>query len=153
MLPSPLLALDDAVFELQRLTRKPGYQAKLLGKLSAPVEFSTVRVLRAVQRVAKQPPSVGDIAERMLVDPSTASRLVDQQVAAGYLLRQRHPDDGRRSQLLLTDEGRALLREVTAARREILGELTAAWSSDDIELLSDLLHRLSQDIQHLESSA
>ncbi len=150
---SSLLALDDALFDLQRLTRRPGYRAELLARLGSRVEFSTVRVLRAVQRARQQPPSIGDIAERMLIDPSTASRLVDQQVDAGYLVRQRHPQDGRRSQLALTDAGRDLLREVTAARRELLTEVTQAWDPEDLERLGDLLGRLTADFHQLESPA
>jgi DNA-binding MarR family transcriptional regulator len=150
---SPLTTLDDALFDLQRLVRRPGYRAALLQRLGNQVELSTVRVLRAVERAGTDTPGVGDVAERMMIDPSTASRLVDQQVAAGYLTRQRHPDDRRRSQLVLTAAGRDLLAEVTAARRDLLAEITAAWDPDDLERLSDLLSHLAQDFQTLESSA
>jgi len=148
---SPLTTLDEALFDLQRLVRRPGYRAKLLEKLGNQVELSTVRVLRAVERAGTDTPCVGDVADRMMVDPSTASRLVDQQVDAGYLTRQRHPDDRRRSQLVLTDAGKELLAGVTAARRELLADVTADWAPDDLERLSDLLTLLAEDFHQLES--
>lgn len=150
---TPLTALDDALFDVQRLVRRPGYRKTLLDKLGNHVELSVVRVLRAVERAGTSAPCIGDIAERMLVDPSTASRFVEQQVAAGYLTRERHPDDGRRSQLVLTDAGRALLSEVTQARRQVLGEVTATWDPDDLDTLAELLSRLSADLDQLESQA
>ena len=149
----PLTAFDDALFDVQRLVRRPGYRKALLDKLGNHVELSVVRVLRAVERAGTSAPCIGDIAERMLVDPSTASRFVEQQVAAGYLTRERHPDDGRRSQLVLTDAGRALLAEVTQARRQVLGEVTASWDPDDLDTLAELLSRLSADLDQLESQA
>jgi DNA-binding MarR family transcriptional regulator len=150
---APLTTLDEALFDLQRLVRRPGYRAALLQRLANQVELSTVRVLRAVERAGTVTPGVGDVAERMMIDPSTASRLVDQQVAAGYLTRERHADDRRRSQLVLTPAGRELLADVTAARRDLLAEVTAAWDPDDLERLSDLLTHLANDFQTLESSA
>jgi DNA-binding MarR family transcriptional regulator len=147
-----LVALDDALFDIQRLVRRPGYRARLLAALGSQVEISTVRVLRAVERAGATPPCIGDIAERLMVDPSTASRFVEQQVEAGYLSRQRHPDDGRRSQLVLTEAGQALLDDVTAARRDLLAEVTADWDPDDLDHLSDLLVLLREGFDQIESS-
>jgi DNA-binding MarR family transcriptional regulator len=148
-----LTDLDDALFDIQRIARRPGYRKRLLAAVDAPVELSTVRVLRAVERAGDAPPSIGDIAERLTIDPSTASRFVDQQVAAGYLVRHRDPADGRRSRVTLSDKGRALLDQVTAARRRILAEVTADWDAADLDRLSDLLVALRRDFDHLESPA
>lgn len=151
--PTTLTELDDALFDIQRVARRPGYRARLLAAMDAPVELSTVRVLRAVERAGDTAPSIGDIAERLTIDPSTASRFVDQQVAAGYLQRHRDAADGRRSRLVLSDTGRALLGEVTAARRRILAEVTAGWNAADLDRLGDLLVHLRNDFDQLESQA
>ncbi len=151
--PCPLPDLDDALFDIQRLVRRPGYRSRLLAELGSQVELSTVRVLRAVERAGSQPPCIGDIADRLLVDPSTASRFVDQQVDAGYLTRERRPDDRRRSQLVLTEAGRALLDEVSNARRDLLAEVTADWDDADLRELSELLTRLRESFDQLEGAA
>ncbi|MCA1784217.1 MAG: MarR family transcriptional regulator [Intrasporangiaceae bacterium] len=151
--PTTLTVLDDALFDIQRVARRPGYRKRLLAALDAPVELSTVRVLRAVERAGDEAPSVGDIAERLTIDPSTASRFVDQQIDAGYLLRHRCTADGRRSRLSLSDTGRALLVEVTAARRRILAEVTAGWDTADLDQLGELLAQLRNDFDHLESQS
>ena len=150
----PTLAdLDDALFDLQRLVRRPGYRAQLLERLGSHVEFSTVRVLRAVERAGPEPPCIGDVADRLQVDPSTASRFVEQQVDAGYLQRERHPDDRRRSQLVLTPAGRDLLEQVNTARRDLLAEVTATWETTDLRRLADLLAQLRHGFDDLEGDA
>lgn len=148
-----LAALDDVLFDIQRIVRRPGYRARILASLQARVELSTVRVLRAVERAGDHAPCVGDIAERLTIDPSTASRFVEQQVEAGYLRRQRDPADGRRNRLALTPAGQSLLADVREARRQILGEVTAGWDEADLDRLSGLLARLREDFDHLESNA
>lgn len=150
----PLLdALDEALLEIRRLVRRPGYRARFLGSLHAPVDVGTVRVLRAVERSGGTAPSIGELAARLDVDPSTASRLVDQQVTAGYLERRRCNDDRRRSTLTLTDGGRALLDEATAVRRGLLAEVTATWDDAEIAMLAALLERLRAGFLELERDA
>jgi DNA-binding MarR family transcriptional regulator len=143
-------ALDEALLEIRRLVRRPGYRARLLGSLAAPVDVGTVRVLRAVERSADASPCIGDIAARLDVDHSTASRLIDQQVTSGYLERGRDPQDRRRSTLALTNEGRHLLAEVTAVRRDLLAEVTADWTDDEVAELAALLERLRAGFLALE---
>jgi DNA-binding MarR family transcriptional regulator len=44
--------------------------------------------------------------------------------------------------LTLTEEGRALLDDVTAVRAGLLAEMTEDWSREDVATLSRLLERL-----------
>lgn len=77
-----------------------------------------------------------DLTERLRLDKSTVSRLVDGLVRKGYVTRERDPANRRLYRLLLTAEGRAahraaaagfherhagLLDAMTAAEREALG--------------------------------
>jgi DNA-binding MarR family transcriptional regulator len=146
-------ALDEALLEIRRLVRRPGYRARFLGSLHDPVDVGTVRVLRAVERSGDAAPCVGDIAARLDVDPSTASRLVDQQVSAGYLERARSPEDRRRTALQLTRTGRALLAEATTVRRSLLAEVTASWDDDEVAALAAMLERLREGFLDLEREA
>jgi DNA-binding MarR family transcriptional regulator len=146
-----LAALDAALLDVRRLGRRPGYRARLLAAVGDEVDASTVRVLRAVER--QEPRGevcVGDVATQLEVDPSTASRLVDQQVTAGYLARARSDQDRRRSTLQLTEAGRALLGEVTVARLDLLDEVTADWSTDDVAELASALDRLRLAFARIE---
>jgi DNA-binding MarR family transcriptional regulator len=68
-------------------------------------------------------PTIGDVAESLLVKHHTASELVDRTQALGLLERVRDPDDHRRVRLVLTDRGLAVLGELTEVHLEELRRL------------------------------
>lgn len=146
-------ALDEALLEIRRLVRRPGYRRRFLDSLHTPTDTGTVRVLRAVERAGDPGPCVGDVAERLDVDPSTASRMIDQQVTAGYLARTRSAEDRRRTTLGLTDAGRDLLAEITEVRRDLLAEVTRDWDRDEVTTLVRLLDRLRESFTGLEQQS
>ncbi len=146
----PLEGLDAALLELRALAARPGYRRRLLGPLGRRVELPTVRLLQTVER-ADPPPSIGAVAAALGIDPSTASRLVDQRVGEGLLERRRSPDDGRRTTLHLTVGGRALLAELREARHDLLAEVTGGWDVVDLEALETLMARLAQGFARLEA--
>ncbi len=146
-----LAALDDALISLRRPMLKPGHRQALFARIGAAVEAATVRTLHVVQAgLEGSRPSVADVAEALSIDPSTASRLVQQTVAAGYVSRIPDANDKRRSTLALTDDGREILRRSHEVRREWLRDVTRDWSDDEVLLLAQLLHRLRDDIDALE---
>lgn len=143
-------ALDEGLVGVRRLMQRPGYQRRFLAALGEPVELGTLRAVRAVGRLADDVPGVGDVAELLMVDASTASRLLDRAVSEGYVDRRSAPHDRRRTQLALTDAGAALLAKADAARRELLSEVTAGWDPADLDALASLLDRLRRDLDRLE---
>ncbi|MEU9335504.1 MarR family winged helix-turn-helix transcriptional regulator [Streptomyces sp. NPDC048290] len=84
----------------------PGLTPSRLAALSVLDEVSPVRI--------------GELAARTGITLSTASRMVDLLVAAGWVGRAPDPKDQRASLLSLTGAGRSVLR---AARTEITGAL------------------------------
>ncbi len=144
-----LIALDHALLEVRRLVNRPGYRRRLLGPLDRRVELSTVRVLHAVDQ-ADRPPSIGEIAVTLAIDPSTASRLVEQRVADGLLDRSPDAEDRRRVVLRLTTQGREMLTELAASRREMLAEVTRGWTPAERRELERLLVRLVDGFRVLE---
>ncbi|MDI3423464.1 MarR family winged helix-turn-helix transcriptional regulator [Streptomyces luteolus] len=58
------------------------------------------------------------LAELLGVAPSTAMRMVDRLIAAGLADRRVNPDNRRETLLQLTDDGRRIVTDVTARRRQ-----------------------------------
>jgi DNA-binding MarR family transcriptional regulator len=145
-------ALDDALVALRRVQLRPGYRARLLEGLPGRVELATLRLLRTVQR-HDGAPSIGEVAEVLIIDPSTASRVVDRAVGSGLLERRACTDDRRRARLHLTPTGSELLDRATDRRRELLAEVTTDWSEDELDLLVRQLHALIEGFDQLEGSA
>jgi len=65
--------------------------------------------------------TIGAIAERLALEPSTITPLVKRLEAAGFVDRQRNPADERQVHVLLTDKGRALQGETGCLAETLLG--------------------------------
>lgn len=107
-----------------------------LGDLS-PVQLRALTVLTDLDGA-----NLAALAETMGVAVSTASRLVDRLVAAGWVDRRQSDANRREISLSLTDQGAALLRQYDnlrlAALRERLDRLSARRRSAVVAALADL---------------
>jgi len=147
---SALARLDAAFGRLRRLWESPTLRRRFSERMGVPIEPAVVRTLRAVH-AATDECGVGDVADALGVDGSTASRLVDRAVAAGYLERSASERDRRRSVVSLTAAGSELERRSLRVRQELLGELTADLTDPDIDQLADLLERLAKRLGEMEN--
>jgi DNA-binding MarR family transcriptional regulator len=98
------------------------------------------------------PLRVGEVAQRLGVDLSVASRQIASLTAEGYVER-REDDRDRRAQLVAaTTAGRRVLREshrrMVAAFTRVLGD----WSEEDVQALTSGLERLREDFARLAAA-
>lgn len=128
----PLHDIDDALVRMRRLWS------------SAPrgVDMSSVLVVEACARESG-PVSVGHVARFADVEHSTASRLVDRAVRAGYVERSA---DGRRAALRLTPTGRELRERAVEFRTTWLTTVLDDWPDADVADLARLLERFAERI-------
>jgi len=68
-------------------------------------------------------PTIGDVADALLVKHHTATGLIDRAQQAGLVERLRDDVDSRRVHLRLTAQGEKVLRELTAVHVEELRRL------------------------------
>jgi DNA-binding MarR family transcriptional regulator len=71
-------------------------------------------------------PTVGVVADKLLIAAHTAAELVARMEAAGLVTKQTSADDKRRVELALTPKAAELLRQLTAAHLEELKTLEPA---------------------------
>lgn len=151
--------LDDLLTELRRMWRHPGRRASFLTELDVPIGLHVMRTMRAIDFSARdnlvenehEGPSVSQVAEGLGVDVSTASRLVDQVVAAGFAIRTPSRIDRRRSALVMTPEGTSVLSRAQAARQRLLAHITAEWPQEDLDQFLSLLSRFRHDLDRVDS--
>ena len=146
--------LDELLVRIHIVRQRPGWRRRLIDASGSVPSLSTLRVLRAVEQREKagHSASVGEVAEYMAVEHSTASRTVANVVAAGLLTKTHDAEDQRRCVLTLTEEGRNALADVTERRREMVAETVAEWSESDVDKLVDLLEQLVTDFERGVSS-
>jgi len=68
-------------------------------------------------------PTIGELAEYLLVRHHSAVELVDRVVAGGFVVRRRDADDSRVVRVQLTDRGRQAIAGLTALHLEELRRL------------------------------
>jgi len=143
--------VDDQLIRITVLRHKPAYRSRLVAGTGLDNRVTTMRVLRSVSNLsaAGTSPSIGDVAERLQLDQSSASRAVDITVQQGYLRKVPSDVDGRRTDLVITDEGTRVLSELARVRTAVLEEIFADWEVDDVEKLLQLLSRLGDAYERL----
>jgi DNA-binding MarR family transcriptional regulator len=86
---------------------------------------------------------MSDLADRVTLSRTRVSRIVDELVAAGYVVKEGHPEDRRSTVAVLTAAGRTAFRRaapvyVAAIERDFAAGLTIA----DLDQLAALLGRV-----------
>jgi MarR family 2-MHQ and catechol resistance regulon transcriptional repressor len=90
------------------------------------------------------PLTLGELAGRLYLDKSTASRVVDALQRKGYVNRAPHPGDRRALQLEVTPAGRQLVDRIRVSLVEdakaVLGDLSPSFRRE----ATRFLHRLTE---------
>src|SRR5262245_58543915 len=92
---------------------------------------------------------IGALAERLVIEPYNATRLIERLAAQGLLRRERAEDDRRGARILLTEKGRALRRRMWPEYQRAVLELFAAPLSEPEA--KGLLRALAKVIASLRS--
>lgn len=134
-----------ALFRLRRIWARP-LRSRKIADPQRPVQLSNVMVVHAVHKLSLDVPevTVGAVAEQLDVDPSTASRLVNDAIGAGFVEREESEVDARRARLVLSGRGRRVLEVVVHHRRTYLDGLIADWDEADRETFARLLTRFAE---------
>lgn len=99
-------------------------------------------------RVAEQGPlRPSALADCLYVDLSTVSRQLVTLEGAGWVVRERDPEDRRAQLVRVTPEGVRVLECNHHARREVLAELLADWPDADRESFAAQLSRFNDAAQ------
>jgi len=148
-------AAARALFTLGRTFARQPLRELLRESSGRAVDLSRVLVVQAVDDglgAEDGEVTVGTVAERLGIDPSTASRLVTDATRDGYLTRSASQHDGRRACLALTDTGRLLVEASRRFQRRVFLEATAAWAEEERSQFARLFVRFAEAVagQHAE---
>src|SRR5215207_251932 len=86
---------------------------------------------------------VNELAREVVLSPTAMSRFVDRAVAAGRVRREPDPDDRRAQQVVLTDDGVALLRAMWPVYERAIEEHFAAHLGSSPARLRRVLERVA----------
>ncbi len=104
--------------------------ARSLARDAGDVTLPQYRLL--VVLVTRGPQRLGDVADSLDVNPSTATRMGDRLHRKGLITRRGRDDDRRVVELVITDEGRQLVERVMEHRRAEITEIVDDLSPDEL---------------------
>lgn len=131
--PQQQLALTVLYTASQMLNR---HRALLKPHGVTPEQFNILRILRGQQG---QPIALRDISGRMIDRNSNTSRLVDKLLDKQLVQRESCPEDRRRVDIVLTNQGLELTKVLTDIIDADLSLLCEVWSDDDAARAFDTL--------------
>ena len=103
----------------------------------------------ALAVIAKYGPlRIGDVAERLSIDVSVASRQVAALELAGYLRREPDEHDRRVRRVSVTEEGERVLAVLHHRLVEAFSTAMSTWEDDEVVALTRGLDRLREDFRH-----
>jgi DNA-binding MarR family transcriptional regulator len=150
----PVLSdVSVALFHIRRIWARPDLMKRIRAQTSAgpdgrPLQLSNLMVVHAVAgltaEAAADEVTVGAVAERLEIDPSTASRLVGHAIDAGLVSRRPSPVDARRANLGLTEAGIRVKQVADRFRRAYLDQLMADWKPAERVEFARLLTRFAE---------
>lgn len=140
--------LDDALLGMRRLAIKPPIMAVPIPGTNRRIEFAKLLACAAVHRLTSEHEAVTvkSVAATLELEHSTASRLLTEAEAEGFVERLPHPSDRRSAALALTPEGERIAQAFAQARLGFVAGTLANWSTDDIESFTTLLERFVADV-------
>jgi DNA-binding MarR family transcriptional regulator len=107
-------------------------------------ETDGTRAMLSIARLLDQAgeAGVGDIAEKLRVDMSVASRQVSELVDAGLVERTVADGDRRARSLRLTPEGTAYAERIRVVLRRRAADVFADWSDEDLAAAAGVFERI-----------
>lgn len=100
-----------------------------------PGQMDALDLLSRRERTMKQ------LADRLRIDPSSATRAVQRLVAEGLAERVTAPDDGRVVIVQMTGPGRERHRQIASRRTTWMAVLLSEFDADERKQLTGLLER------------
>lgn len=85
-----------------------------------------------------------ELGDRLLVDRSNVTGLLDRMEKAGWVRRKDHPEDRRIYLITLTPAGRALWMKANALYREVIAQMTAGLPAKQMEACIETLGTLER---------
>jgi DNA-binding MarR family transcriptional regulator len=130
--------LDAVIAAVLRATQAfVGLALRSLDTAGTTITLAQYRMLATLDGEGEQ--NVRDLAARLGVERSTATRMCNRLVAAGLMDRGGDPSDKRAVVLSLTAKGRRVVADVARARRAHVASLLRGLPSARREQLVDLL--------------
>jgi DNA-binding MarR family transcriptional regulator len=154
-----VVEIDALLQNWRRRTLKRELGHRALADLKIGLELAQLDVLFAIEGATEEfgdqvgETMVATVAERLSIDPSRASRLVAELVELGFARRAVSQADARRTIIVLTARGDAVVNAVRAYKLLVMGDFLSKWDRTELAAFIPSLKRFAQWNRDIEASA
>ncbi|WP_394944160.1 MarR family winged helix-turn-helix transcriptional regulator [uncultured Ilumatobacter sp.] len=142
------LRIGKAWTELRRGAGAAALRAYYFGK-DDPLEQGQMDALDLLTRRDR---TMKGLADRLRIDPSTATRAVQRIVNDGLAERFPSPDDGRVVMVRATEDGRRRHAKAVDRRATALINIVESFDHDELATLASMLERLSDAVHNVATA-
>ena len=141
---STFASVEDLLVSILMIRRSARYRELLVEGTGLDGGVLSMRVLRAVSEIGKTSSevSVSDVADRLFIEHSNASRAVDQVAARGLLVKRPSSLDRRRVVVAPSPQGERVISDLNSRRTAVHSRMIKHWDPQDILKLEELLAKL-----------
>lgn len=132
----------ERLFRLSAGRKLHDRQAAEVGAVVTRAGYAVLRVLDDEGEL-----SLGQIAERCVMDAAATGRQVRQLEADGFVERRAGADDARVTVVRATTRGRDAYRKIVTMRVSYMADVLDGWSVRDRKQLSTLVNRLVDQLR------
>jgi DNA-binding MarR family transcriptional regulator len=146
-----VIEIEQALSRITYLAARARQHERLMALAGLSIDRAAASILRHIAE--SEPMRPGVLAVRLSVEASHVSRQLRQLETDGYVIRVPDPDDSRAHRIQLTDAGLAAVNRMREVSRRGMEMALADWSSEDLQQLATLFHRLVDDfVAHAEAA-
>ncbi len=102
-------------------------------------QYNVLRILRGQKG---NPANLSTIQERMVDRSSNTTRLVDKLIKKGWVVRNICPENRRKVEIFITEEGLEILKTLDPITEENNESIVSSLSREELETLNHLLDQL-----------
>jgi DNA-binding MarR family transcriptional regulator len=134
-------SLQSIEYEIALLVRLTTAHSPQLGSLDRS------EYLLLCELIQNGPLGINVLADKLMLNISTASRQVGTLETKNFINRFPDPKNHRISLVQITQEGQDILHKVQKARYAVYAEILQDWSQEELKHLEESLTRLNRDFK------
>ncbi len=115
-------------------------------QLSSEAQFNVLMAIKYTDGALTQK----ELSEKLLVDKSNVTGLIDRLEKVGYIRRAAVPNDRRSYHVCLTAEGRALIDELDDRYMERVAQIMSEFTDADVTTLMTLTDKIKRGMGYVD---